>query len=476
MTGTARCQTQIARARSCATEVVGCLSESVGAHDAEPADRGRGRRAQRDLRPVLIVRLRARAAGHRRRPRRRGRLPGRVRHRLGATRRVRSRRGSLRTWLGTLAHRRGRRSRPPRGGAPPPGDQGRGPALCRLPTSRRWRWRSSPPSGSALRWTCFPTSSGAPSSSRTSGARRTARLPRCSASPRDGEVPPALGPSPHRRRARDRNRRQERIEADQHRRHDARRAARCVHGSTRWTPTRPSRSRSTSSGRRTPPTRSRALRKAAAWIGATEALTPPPELHDSVLDAVGSVIGSYRGRHSFLAVYLSVTSCFDAVFDESLTGRWTYAPSNGLTVPSCDPPRVMESTVAEDRPPTVPDVTELDIERRTAIFVDRFVTGRCGTCEVGERRSPDPGAVVRRRASRYERARVRHHRSSRLVARDTGVRDLDTHRRPSPGARAASGAASAVDAASYGRPVGHVDARGPEVAGGPIRARRHGSC
>ncbi len=27
------------------------------------------------------------------------------------------------------------------------------------------------------------------------------------------------------------------------------------------------------------------LRNAAAWIGATEALTPPPELHDTVLEA-----------------------------------------------------------------------------------------------------------------------------------------------------------------------------------------------
>src|SRR5262245_14665097 len=60
------------------------------------------------------------------------------------------------------------------------------------------------------------------------------------------------------------------------------------------------------------------LRKAAAWIGATEALAPPPALHDTVLDAVRARRG---GRHDagddpFLAVYLSEAARLDALLDE----------------------------------------------------------------------------------------------------------------------------------------------------------------
>ena len=38
------------------------------------------------------------------------------------------------------------------------------------------------------------------------------------------------------------------------------------------------------------------LRNAAAWIGATEALTPPPELHDTVLEAARSRRATALGR------------------------------------------------------------------------------------------------------------------------------------------------------------------------------------
>ncbi|HEX3668962.1 MAG TPA: maleylpyruvate isomerase family mycothiol-dependent enzyme [Acidimicrobiia bacterium] len=116
------------------------------------------------------------------------------------------------------------------------------------------------------------------------------------------------------------------------------------------------------------------LRKAAAWIGATEALTPPPELHDTVLEAATSRRSARTEDDPFLAVYLSVTSCFDAVLDEMTDGSLDVRTFNGLTVRELVIHLAsMESTVAQViGRPTVPVVTELDIERRTAIFVERF--------------------------------------------------------------------------------------------------------
>src|SRR5256886_15387571 len=120
------------------------------------------------------------------------------------------------------------------------------------------------------------------------------------------------------------------------------------------------------------------LRNAAAWIGATEALTPPPELHDSVLEAARSRPPTPLARSApedpFLAVYLSVTSRFDAVLDEVTGESLDVHTFNGLTVRELVMHLAsMESTVAQViGSATVPDVTELDIQRRTAIFIERF--------------------------------------------------------------------------------------------------------
>ena len=119
------------------------------------------------------------------------------------------------------------------------------------------------------------------------------------------------------------------------------------------------------------------LRKAAAWIGATEALAPPRALHDTVLDAA-------RGRrpplhdagkdNPFLAVYVSETGRFDALLDDVADEASDARTFNGLTVRELVTHLAsMESTVASViGSPTVPDVTEVDIERRTAIFLERF--------------------------------------------------------------------------------------------------------
>jgi uncharacterized protein (TIGR03083 family) len=116
------------------------------------------------------------------------------------------------------------------------------------------------------------------------------------------------------------------------------------------------------------------LRKAAAWIGATEALTPPPELHHTVLDAARARRSARTDDDPFLAVYRDVTSRFDAVLDDVADESLDERTFNGLTVRELVIHLAsMESAVAQViGRPTVPDVTELDIERRTAIFIERF--------------------------------------------------------------------------------------------------------
>ncbi len=120
------------------------------------------------------------------------------------------------------------------------------------------------------------------------------------------------------------------------------------------------------------------LRNAAAWIGATEALTPPPELLDTVLAAARVRRATTFGRSApydpVLAVYLTETSRFDALLDEVPDDSWDVRTFNGLTVRELVIHLAsMESTVASViGRPTAPDVTEDDIERRTAILIERF--------------------------------------------------------------------------------------------------------
>jgi uncharacterized protein (TIGR03083 family) len=116
------------------------------------------------------------------------------------------------------------------------------------------------------------------------------------------------------------------------------------------------------------------LRNAAAWIGATEALTPPPELHDTVLEAARSRRSVGNDDDPFLGAYLSETGRFDAILD-TMDDRALDRPTfNGLTVRELVIHlAAMESAVASTVGlPTAPDVTETDIERRTAQLVERF--------------------------------------------------------------------------------------------------------
>jgi uncharacterized protein (TIGR03083 family) len=115
------------------------------------------------------------------------------------------------------------------------------------------------------------------------------------------------------------------------------------------------------------------LRNAAAWIGATEALTPPPALLEAVLTAA-RVRRPAQTDDPFLSAYLSETARYEAVLDTLPVDALDVVTFNGLTVHQLVIHlAAMESAVAAAIGRViVPDVTEDDIERRTAAFIERF--------------------------------------------------------------------------------------------------------
>jgi uncharacterized protein (TIGR03083 family) len=115
------------------------------------------------------------------------------------------------------------------------------------------------------------------------------------------------------------------------------------------------------------------LRNAAAWIGATEALTPPPALLDTVLTAA-RVRRPAPTDDPFLAAYLSETARYDALLDTLPLDALDVVTFNGLSVHHLVIHlAAMESAVAAAIGRViVPGVIEDDIERRTAAFVERF--------------------------------------------------------------------------------------------------------
>ncbi len=116
------------------------------------------------------------------------------------------------------------------------------------------------------------------------------------------------------------------------------------------------------------------LRNAAAAIGATEALAPPPELLDTVLSAARLRRPTRTDHDPFLAAYLSEMARFDALLDTLSADQLDVLTFNGLTVHELVIHLAgMESAVAAagGRAAAL-DVTEEDIERRTAEFIGRF--------------------------------------------------------------------------------------------------------
>src|SRR5919201_6669813 len=116
------------------------------------------------------------------------------------------------------------------------------------------------------------------------------------------------------------------------------------------------------------------LRNAAAAIGATEALAPPPELLDTVLTAARVRRPPRTDDDPFLAAYLSEMARYDALLDTLSHDALDVLTFNGLTVHELVIHlAAMESAVASAiGHATAPDVTEEDVERRTDEFIGRF--------------------------------------------------------------------------------------------------------
>jgi uncharacterized protein (TIGR03083 family) len=114
------------------------------------------------------------------------------------------------------------------------------------------------------------------------------------------------------------------------------------------------------------------LAKAASWIGATEALAPPPSLRDSVLAVARSRRQPSPGSGAEL--YAVETRRLDALLDTVPADALDTRTFNGLTVRELVTHlAAMESSLAgEIGAPVVPEVTETGVEERTATFIERY--------------------------------------------------------------------------------------------------------
>jgi uncharacterized protein (TIGR03083 family) len=116
------------------------------------------------------------------------------------------------------------------------------------------------------------------------------------------------------------------------------------------------------------------LRNAAAAIGASEALAPPPRLFGSMLTAARVRRPTQAGDDPFLGAYLSETARFDALLDTLADDAFDVLTFNGLTVQELVIHlAAMESAVvAAIGRAAASDVSDDDIERRTAAFIEKF--------------------------------------------------------------------------------------------------------
>jgi uncharacterized protein (TIGR03083 family) len=113
------------------------------------------------------------------------------------------------------------------------------------------------------------------------------------------------------------------------------------------------------------------LRRAASWIGATEALEPPAGLREAIL---ARAHGGSEPAHDSLDLFVGQTRAFAEVVDEVTDDQLDRDTWNGLSVRDlvvhC---AAQESLVAQlIGEPTLPAVTETDIERRTREVLDEF--------------------------------------------------------------------------------------------------------
>ena len=108
------------------------------------------------------------------------------------------------------------------------------------------------------------------------------------------------------------------------------------------------------------------LRSAATWIGATEALAPPPLLRRAVFDAA-------RSRTEDVTQYRVEAARFDTLLDTIDEADLDVPTTNGLRVGELVAHlAAMESAVAEGVGAPVVIEAPMDIEARTEVFVAAF--------------------------------------------------------------------------------------------------------
>lgn len=127
------------------------------------------------------------------------------------------------------------------------------------------------------------------------------------------------------------------------------------------------------------------LSNAAAWIGATEALTPPPTLRRAVLAAARARKGDADSRDDDLMhLYQTEADRFDALVDSLAPDDLAATTANGLSARDLVIHlAAMETMVAGGlgSPAPLPDAGT-DVEARTAVFVDRFAVEPIDTVRV----------------------------------------------------------------------------------------------
>jgi uncharacterized protein (TIGR03083 family) len=115
------------------------------------------------------------------------------------------------------------------------------------------------------------------------------------------------------------------------------------------------------------------LARAAAWLGAAEALDPPSTLRGSVMDTIGN---RDRGRRSqpVVDLYRAQSERFARAIDDVSQGNLDAATTNGLSARDLVVHEAaQESLLAQAVGASpLPEIAETDIDARTAAFVEHF--------------------------------------------------------------------------------------------------------
>jgi uncharacterized protein (TIGR03083 family) len=115
------------------------------------------------------------------------------------------------------------------------------------------------------------------------------------------------------------------------------------------------------------------LSRAASWIGATETLVPPPSLRERVY-AFAQTQRAVRAADGPLTTYLSLSETMADVIEELPEAALDDTTANGLTAHDLVVHMAaQESLLAQEAGvPVLPDLTETDIDARTAALLPSF--------------------------------------------------------------------------------------------------------